>query len=67
MEITEGINNHTDYFMWNYSLMLQIQWQLSLTGVEGRVWKSNYIPNFNVDIITFPCPDLIIGFTDVCG
>ena len=36
---------------------------LSQAAMKVRAWMSNYIPEFNMDVITYPCPNPGRGLT----
>ena len=38
--------------------MAWLQWKISWAIVEVKAWMSNYIPYFNMDVISCPCPKL---------
>ena len=50
---------------YDYLSMIQIQWQLSWTNIEIMACKSDYISQFYVDVITYPCVKLCVRLADL--
>ena len=53
------------YMVCNYSTIPYIRKWFNSTVVEDRVWISNYILLFCVDVITHLCPNPAIGLANL--